>query len=67
MNKAIKQAISIAGGQSKLASLVGTNQSTVSKWLRGSGIRSKYLQKIESATKGRVSIGDILTSISAEQ
>lgn len=64
MNKAIEEAISIVGSQQKLACMVGIQQSTVSKWLRGSEIKSRYLKKIELATNGKVSISDILKSLS---
>lgn len=64
MNKAIQEAIGIAGSQQKLACMVGIKQSTVSKWLRGSEIKSKYLKKIELATNGKISISDILKSLS---
>lgn len=64
MNHAIKEAIDIVGSQQKLAFLVGTKQSTVSKWLRGSEIKARYIEKIELATKGKVSVYEILKSLS---
>lgn len=63
MNNAIKKAISIAGSQQELARRVGVDQSAVSKWLAGGGIRSQYIPAITSATNGQLSTEEILASL----
>ncbi|WP_162287027.1 transcriptional regulator [Pantoea stewartii] len=64
MNNVIKTAISIAGSQKELASRVGVDQSAVSKWLRGGGIRSKYIPELITATNGHFTANDIISSFS---
>jgi DNA-binding transcriptional regulator YdaS (Cro superfamily) len=63
MNITIKKAISIAGSQQELARRVGVDQSAVSKWLSGGGIKSQYISAIASATENQVSSADILASL----
>lgn len=62
-NHVIQKAIDIVGSQGKLARQVGVNQSAVSKWLRGGGIRSEYISGIVAATKEQVTAADILASL----
>jgi len=64
MNNVIKTAISIAGSQKELAARVGVDQSAVSKWLRGGGIRSKYIPKLITATNEHFTANDIINSLS---
>lgn len=64
VNDAIKRAITIAGSQTELARKAGVNQSTVSKWLNGAEIRSRFIKSIVVATDGQVSASEILNSIS---
>ncbi|MFN1150250.1 transcriptional regulator [Serratia liquefaciens] len=64
MNEAIKRAIGIAGSQTELARRAGVNQSTVSKWLNGAEIGSRFIRSIVIATDGKVSASEILNSIS---
>lgn len=66
MNTIIEKAIKIVGSQKELAQKVGVDQSAVSKWLRGGGIRSQYIPKIVQATKGVISTEEILSSINAQ-
>ncbi|MVF02766.1 transcriptional regulator [Serratia marcescens] len=66
MNIVIKRAISIAGSQKELARKVGVDQSAVSKWLRGGGIRSQYIPSLVSATNGQLTAIEIINSLSAE-
>ena len=63
MNTVIKKAIEIVGSQKELAKKIGVNQSAVSKWLCGGGIRSQYIPKIVMATRGEISAEEILASI----
>ncbi|MBN3057957.1 MULTISPECIES: transcriptional regulator [Pectobacterium] len=63
MNIIIQKAIAMVGSQKELAEKVGVDQSAVSKWLRGGGIRSQYIPKISLATNGEISAEDILSSI----
>lgn len=63
MNTIIEKAIKIVGSQKELAEKVGVDQSAVSKWLRGGGIRSQYIPKIVQATGGIVSTEEILSSV----
>ncbi|WP_342221938.1 helix-turn-helix domain-containing protein [Candidatus Fukatsuia endosymbiont of Tuberolachnus salignus] len=53
-NKAIEQAVKIAGSQKKLANLCGVKQPTVWRWLHGGGITSRYVKAIVKATGGKV-------------
>ncbi|HBL7061406.1 TPA: helix-turn-helix domain-containing protein [Klebsiella oxytoca] len=63
MNAIIQRAIEIVGSQKELAEKVGVDQSAVSKWLRGGGIRSQYIPKISLATNGEISAETILASV----
>lgn len=63
-NEIIKQAINIVGSQSELARKIGVNQSTVSKWLNGADIGSRFIKSISIATDGQISTSEILNSIS---
>lgn len=64
INEAIKRAINIAGSQTELARKAGVNQSTVSKWLNGAEVGSRFIKAIVVATDGQVSASEILNSIS---
>lgn len=64
INEAIKRAIGIAGSQAELARKAGVNQSTISKWLNGAEISSRFIKSIVIATDGQVSASEILNSIS---
>lgn len=66
MNIAIKRAISIVGSQKELARKVGVDQSAVSKWLRGGGIRSQYIPGLVAATDGELTALEIINSLSSE-
>lgn len=63
MNDIIQKAINIAGSQSELARRVGVDQSAVSKWLFGGGIRAHYIPAIVNATQGQISVSEILESL----
>lgn len=63
MNKAIRKAVIIVGSQFKLANACDVSQQSVNKWLKGGGIDSKYLLRIERATNGEVTIRDICEEI----
>lgn len=63
MNDIIQKAINIAGSQSELARRVGVDQSAVSKWLFGGGIRAHYIPAIVKATQGQISVDEILDSL----
>jgi len=63
MNDVIQKAINIAGSQSELARRVGVDQSAVSKWLFGGGIRAHYIPAIVKATMGEISVNEILASL----
>lgn len=64
MNNSINKAISLVGSQTELARKVGVGQPTVSKWLNGSDIGARYIVRISVATKGQVSVEEILASVS---
>lgn len=66
MNIVIKRAISIAGSQKELARKVGVDQSAVSKWLRGGGIRSQYIPCLVAATDGQLTTVEIINSLRSE-
>lgn len=63
MNRVIEKAISIAGSQSELAKRIGVGQSTVSKWLKGAEISSRYISAITTATNDQISQAEILSSL----
>lgn len=63
MNHVIEKAIDIAGSQSELAKRVGVGQSTISKWLGGAEISSRYISALEVATDGKISTAEILDSL----
>ncbi|HGK4433011.1 TPA: transcriptional regulator [Yersinia enterocolitica] len=63
MNHVIEKAIDIAGSQSELAKRVGVGQSTISKWLGGAEISSRYISALELATGGEISTLEILESL----
>lgn len=48
--EALKQAIELAGGQTKLARAIGTTQGHVSQWLRRGKVPADKVLKIERAT-----------------
>ncbi|MBL5899958.1 helix-turn-helix domain-containing protein [Lelliottia amnigena] len=66
MNRVIKRAISIVGSQKELAKKVGVDQSAVSKWLRGGGIRSQYIPGLVAATNGQLTAVEIIDSLNTE-
>ena len=63
MNHVVGKAIDIAGSQSELAKRVGVGQSTISKWLSGAEISSRYISALEVATEGKISTIEILESL----
>ncbi|MBE9969116.1 helix-turn-helix domain-containing protein [Citrobacter freundii] len=63
MNTVIQRAIDIAGSQTELARRIGTDQSSVSKWLNGSEISSRFILAIVTATGGEISAYEILKSL----
>ncbi|SUT85405.1 Uncharacterized protein conserved in bacteria, prophage-related [Actinobacillus ureae] len=64
MNKVIDKAIILCGSREKLATACGVSVMTVGNWLKGLGIKTKYLKPISDATKGEVSVDEILRSLS---
>ena len=48
--EALKQAIQVAGGQTKLARLIGSTQGHVSQWLRRGKVPAEKVLQIEHAT-----------------
>lgn len=63
MNSIIQKAINAAGSQKELARKVGVDQSAVSKWLNGGGIRSQYIPAIINASNGQITVAEILGSL----
>lgn len=63
MNLVIQKAISTVGSQSELARRVGVEQSAVSKWLYGGGIRAHYIPLISTATEGQITVAEVLNSL----
>ncbi|MGL5389159.1 helix-turn-helix domain-containing protein [Serratia fonticola] len=63
MNGVIQKAITLAGSQKELARKVGVDQSAVSKWLNGGGIRSQYIPAIVAATNDQLTAAEILASL----
>ncbi len=58
---AIKKAVKIIGGQTKLANILGTKQSVVFHWLSRHGqAPAKYIPRISELTNGEVSVNDLL-------
>ncbi|MDQ9129721.1 YdaS family helix-turn-helix protein [Serratia fonticola] len=63
MNQIVEKAISIAGSQSELAKRVGVGQSTISKWLGGAEISSRYIPALVTATSSKITAEQILESL----
>ena len=58
---AIEKAVSLIGGQTKLASILGTKQSVVFHWVHRHGqAPAKYIPRISELTNGEVSVNDLL-------
>ena len=64
MNETINKAIKECKGRENLAKACGVSLMTVSNWLHGSGISGRYIKPISDATKGVVTIDEILQSLS---
>jgi DNA-binding transcriptional regulator YdaS (Cro superfamily) len=55
MNQALKKAVTLVGGQTALARLIGTKQQNVWQWLYDTGKpMSEHCIAIERATYGRI-------------
>lgn len=67
MNKVIEKAISICGSRKKFAEACNVSEMSVSLWLRGGGIKGKYITPISKATNGKVSEIEILNSLTRNQ
>ncbi|MBB1333892.1 MULTISPECIES: YdaS family helix-turn-helix protein [unclassified Pseudoalteromonas] len=58
---AIDKAVKIIGGQTKLATVLGTKQSVVHHWVSRHGqAPAKYIPRISELTNGEVSVNDLL-------
>lgn len=58
---AIKKAVKIIGGQTKLATVLGTKQSVVFHWINRHGqAPAKYIARISELTNGQVTVADLL-------
>ncbi|AWI51389.1 transcriptional regulator [Actinobacillus porcitonsillarum] len=66
MNTKIKEAIEYCGSKIALARACGVTHGAVNKWLKGGGIDSKYLLRIEQATEGKVTIREICEELENE-
>ncbi|UWZ92704.1 helix-turn-helix domain-containing protein [[Pasteurella] aerogenes] len=66
MDKVINKAITLCGGRDKLAIACGVSEMTVGNWVRGLGIRAKHIKPISDATNGKVSIDEILQSLTED-
>ncbi|MCQ9120978.1 antirepressor [Rodentibacter pneumotropicus] len=64
MNKAIEKVIEECGSRDILAKACGVSNATVGNWLKGQGINGKHIKPISDATGGKVSIDEILQSLS---
>ncbi|WP_431221696.1 transcriptional regulator [Serratia sp. L9] len=63
MNQIVEKAINIAGSQSELAKRIGVGQSTISKWLGGAEISSRYIPALVTATGSQITAEQILESL----
>lgn len=63
MNHVIQKAIRLAGSQANLAKMIGVGQSTISKWLNGAEISSRYISALVAAMEGQVTAEEILESL----
>ncbi|WP_405127968.1 YdaS family helix-turn-helix protein [Pseudoalteromonas sp. PB2-1] len=58
---AIEKAVNLIGGQTKLASILGTKQTVVFHWVHRHGqAPAKYIPRISELTSGEVSVNDLL-------
>lgn len=64
MNKVIEKAISECGSRKRLADACGVSPMTVYNWLNGSDIYGSRIKRISAATKGKVTVKEILQSLS---
>lgn len=66
MNKVVSNAIELCGGRDKLATACGVSVMTVGNWVRGFGIKAKHIKSISDATNGKISVDEILQSLSED-
>ncbi|WKD23584.1 helix-turn-helix domain-containing protein [Pseudoalteromonas sp. KG3] len=58
---AIEKAVCLIGGQTKLAKILGVNQTAVFHWINRHGqAPAKYITRISELTNGEVSVNDLL-------
>ena len=58
---AIEKAVCLIGGQTKLAKIIGVNQTAVFHWINRHGqAPAKYIPRISELTNGEVSVNDLL-------
>ncbi|MGO2181170.1 MAG: YdaS family helix-turn-helix protein [Pseudoalteromonas nigrifaciens] len=58
---AIDKAVKIIGGQTKLATVLGTKQSVVHHWVSRHGqAPAKYITRISELTNGQVTVAELL-------
>lgn len=63
MNNAIQKAIVVCGSRKKLAEACDVSIATVGNWLKGSDIYGSRIKLISKATKGKVSVSELLQSL----
>ncbi|HDZ3641656.1 TPA: helix-turn-helix domain-containing protein, partial [Mannheimia haemolytica] len=56
----------LCGGRDKLATACGVSVMTVGNWVRGFGIKAKHIKPISDATNGKISVDEILQSLSED-
>lgn len=58
---AIEKAVCLIGGQTKLAKILGVNQTAVFHWINRHGqAPAKYITRISELTNGQVTVADLL-------
>ena len=56
-----KKSVDIVGGQTELASALGTSQSVVWRWVQRRQAPAKYIRKISALTKNKITIEQLLS------
>ena len=62
---AIKRAVTLVGGQSELARLVGVKPQSVQQWVAAARAPAKYFRSIETATDKKVTREELLDDLEA--
>ena len=63
LKEIFEKAIQINGSQQELARKIGVSQFTISRWLKGEGVNSKYIQALSDATKNEITVEELIKAL----